>query len=185
MKAARVKFSNSTLYKQEIDIFLIKDILMALPSDSKVVGMDYDINSHNNYLTVLSSSFVNTPFGQYFPEILVHLVQNPSKTGWLLDSLDMSVALQVYQTQQVYNPVCLGGPLGCGICSNCVQLISPPIVPPTFTRTMSPNFTIPSEYSLAGTNTGGFTGGCNHSWKNYQGLNESFEYCVTCNEKKK
>lgn len=180
MKLARIKFSSSTLVNEQIDIFLLKDILMSLPSDSKVVGMYFDKTNLKNYLTIVSNSFIDEKPGTDLPEILVHLVQNPPKTGWSLDFLDMSAALQVHQTQQVYNPVCLGGHLGCGICSNCVQLISPPIVPPTFTKTMSPNLTL---RELAGINTGGFTGGCNPDWKDYLGLNQSYKYCSKCNKK--
>lgn len=184
MKLAHIKFSFLTILNQGLDIFLLRDILMSLPSDTKLYSIFFDNSSTFYYLTITSNSFIDEKPGTDSPEILVHLVQNPSKTGWLLASLDMSAALPACALQKAYNPVCLSG-TNCGICSVCVPGSFPSIVPPTFTKTMSPNFTIPSEYSLAGTNTGGFTGGCNHSWKNYQGLNESFEYCVTCNEKKK
>lgn len=37
--------------------------------------------------------------------------------------------------------------------------------------------TIPNDYKLT-------TNSCQHKWKSYQGLNESFDYCTICDVKK-
>lgn len=47
------------------------------------------------------------------------------------------------------------------------------------------NFKLPSaELDLEDTFKELYPEGCQHSWKLYHGLNESYEYCVTCDKKR-
>lgn len=187
MKYARLLLDNQILANKELSIFIFKDILFALPSDTTIINF---LPAHNTIagkdtMMVESSSFIDTTNGVY-PEIIVHL--KTVGNSKYFDCLDMSAALVGYTASPPPIPV---PSCSCGTCWGCMNSgvssnargISPGssnYAVPTIKFTPP----IPGNYSLAGSNTAGFTQGCNPQYKNYLGLNESYEYCVKCNKKK-
>ncbi len=181
-KRAKIEFVFGSLH---LDIFLLKDILMSLPSDTKIVG--FHSQSYIDQIHVESSSFRDIQAGQMLPNILVNFKNNPMGVPYL-DSVDMSQALAAYN--QAPTPTTLmnsTAPCSCNnytICSPCINAATSSTVPAAYPPAPTYKGVGTVSFSLAGTNTAGFTGGCQHDWKTYDSSWSKYDFCTKCNEKK-
>ena len=182
-KIAKISFDFLVLYSGDISGLILRDIIASLPSDTKIIGIGSDYGSVNGWIKVQSNSYNDISPGNIIPEIICNFKKSPLTGNTYLDNIDQSAALTSYA------PTCSCSPgMVCGVCVSIALNQPPPTPHPQhiFKTTSVQTTSVPAGWSLAGTSTGGFSGGCNHNWKTYQGLGvyPSFEYCEKCNEKK-
>lgn len=180
-KVAILVFKYIDLHQKNINVHVLRDILGALPSDSKIVNILSSSITVDSNILVESNSFIDTKMYSNLPEIIINLSKDPVTGVTSFDSLDMSAALAAYNgppsQQVVHHSTC-----PCSICS----LPTPNASRVPTTSNWSKSILKSAIFSLARPNIGGFVGGCNHEWKMYNGLTgmNNFEYCTKCNEKK-
>lgn len=189
-RTAKISFPHSN---RSLSVFDLKDILMDLPSDSKIIGMVTSFPTYSDLLLIESASFKDTQMGDPYPEIIVHFKPSVFGSTPVYDSLDMSAALANYVA------------CACGKCFTCVTGSPVPVLTASNVKNspkVAGTYTLPGAinpffglnptngsidvgigFSIAGTNTGGFTGACKPDWKDYLGLNDSYKYCTRCNKK--
>lgn len=172
-KRAIIKFQKTDFQTNLFDKSFMQDLFDDLPDDSVLVSILENFGSSKVYLIVESQSFIDTAPTDPFPEITYTKVSGSvtnSCGGEVVLDLSKAMAPKVASTPPT--------PCGCGTCFTCISNAWLKYAPANIyaPRTLK----IPEGYNT----TVKMDMGCSHSWKSYQGLNETFDYCVTCNVKK-
>lgn len=183
-KYANITFSLSIFANGNLDIYLLRDILMALPSDTKIVGMGDSMSTYTCFMRVESNSFIDTTPAGILPEIQINFKKNGHSGGIYLDSLDYSAALG--------KPPLPAQKCNCGVCYHCVMQAPSPVP----LSSSSPNYAVPSNSpppSGSGYNrifiapdpsTFITNASCSHKWKIYDSGWRREEFCELCPEKR-
>lgn len=179
-RVARLQF-NWSVFKSGLNAFILRDVLLALPSDTKVTGFSNDYLLNVDEIMIESSSFIDTPMGQRSPTIIVHMKTGSGGVVWF-DRLDMSAATGATSC-------------GCGVCYTCLTGSPAPILttPPTPSPWAQSISTNPSGINISlpqgivtkfmGIDVG-LAQGCNHDWKIYDSGFSRDEYCTKCPAKR-